>query len=366
MGLRDWFSRRSVWTRRLVLLLMVTMALGAILWFTPTSYYITAPGAAIDTSRLIAVPGGQTHSGQLYMLVVTTQPANLLLYLYAQLDHRADLETPEQYLGGTQNYREYLELTRRMMADSQQAAKAIGLQLAGFGTGVRTVGAEITGLQVGSPNQSVIQAGDIVIEMNGQPIKAVAELRALLQNTAPGTDLPVRVKRKQAEVSFTAATIEHTDPARKGTAALGVFVKDALEFDIPVDVQIKSGAITGPSAGMMFTLQIVDQLTPGGISGGRRYAGTGTIEPDGRVGSIGGARQKVYTAEAAGAEVIFVPRANYEVARQTARRITVVPVDHVRDALDWLKLHREQSGSGAGIYSLPFGYSRVAASPHGW
>jgi len=126
---------------------------------------------------------------------------------------------------------------------------------------------------------------------------------------------------------------------------LGIFIKDYLVFDVPIPVQIRSGLITGPSAGLMFTLQIIDQLTPGGLTGDMVIAGTGTIEHDGSVGSIGGVRQKVFAAEVAGASVIFVPRENYPAAAAAATRIQVVPVDNVRDALNWLNQQKVKGGA---------------------
>ena len=140
------------------------------------------------------------------------------------------------------------------------------------------------------------------------------------------------VLRGAEELTLTLPTLASQEAGREGTAMLGITIQDELEFDDDaVPVEIRSGSIFGPSAGLMFTLQIIDQLTPGGLTD-LVVAGTGTIEPDGRVGRIGGVQQKVYTAEAAGADLMFVPRGNYEEAAAVATRVQVVPVDHVRDA----------------------------------
>lgn len=335
-----WYGRRPPWTRRLLLLLFSLTALGLVLWYTPTPWYITAPGAAIDTGGMIQVKGGENRGGQLFMLVVTTQPANLFWYLYAKADTRAELETPEQFLGNVTDYEKYQELTRRMMEDSKRTAMALGLKQAGYGRGTVPVGAEITDLSTGSPNQDIFRPGDVVVAIGGRPITTALQLREAMQAVLPGSSVVVRVKRDGKEIDLTARTIESPDPERKGQAIFGILIKDSLLFDIPVEINIKTGAITGPSAGLMFTLQIVDQLTPGGITGGRVVAGTGTMESDGSVGAIGGVKQKVFAAEAAGAVVMFVPRANYQDAASVATRLTVVPVDRVDDALAWLKTNR--------------------------
>ncbi|HYG56955.1 MAG TPA: S16 family serine protease [Symbiobacteriaceae bacterium] len=344
-GLYGWYSRRTPWIRRLLCTLLGFLAAGSILWFVPTATYITAPGAAVDTSRMVAVQGGVTRPGRLHMLIVTSQPANLFWYLYAKLDPRADLETPEEFLGEIEDYDKYIELTRRMMAESQLVAKAVALHEAGYGKGARSEGVEITDLATASPSTGYLVPGDIILELQGRPVASVAELRDVLLRAPAGRPVAVRIRRAKQEMSVMVPTGEHTDPERKGTAALGIFIKDYLTFDVPIPVRIKSGAITGPSAGLMFTLQIIDQLTPGGLTGNMVIAGTGTIEYDGRVGPIGGVRQKVFAAEVAGARAIFVPRENYPAAAAAATRIEVVPVGHVREALQWIEAHKAEGGA---------------------
>lgn len=337
--IRDWLDRWSLWLRRFVAVLAGLAMLSAALWFIPTPYYVTAPGAAIDTSRLIAVPGGQQHRGHLYMLVLNTDQANLFWYLEAKIDRRSDLETKAEFLGSIPDYDKYLEMTRQMMEDSQKTAKAIALQQTGYGRGVQTNGAEVTDLGTGSPAQHFLQKGDVIIEANGQPVRRALDLTTIMVSIKPGTAVPVKLRRGTQELSLNVPTVESSSPDRRGSAAFVVFIKDSLQFDLPLDVQIKPGSITGPSAGLMFTLQIIDQLTPGGIVGDRIVAGTGTIEADGSVGVIGGVQQKVYTAEAAGASVMFVPRGNYDDARKVAASIQLVPVNTYKDALQWLKEH---------------------------
>nr|PZN44721.1 MAG: hypothetical protein DIU70_02005 [Bacillota bacterium] len=133
-------------------------------------------------------------------------------------------------------------------------------------------------------------------------------------------------------------------PPRRGPggdgAALGLLVRDAYAVDLPLAVELEPGGITGPSAGLIFSLEIVEQLTGEPLAGDLRVAGTGAVDPEGRVGPVGGVAQKVYTAEAAGARVLFVPRENYEEARAVATRVEVVPVGSVAEAVAWLRAHR--------------------------
>jgi PDZ domain-containing protein len=116
---------------------------------------------------------------------------------------------------------------------------------------------------------------------------------------------------------------------------IGIIVGELTEPPFPVTIQ--AGNVGGPSAGMMHALAIIDTLTPGEMTRGHIIAGTGTIQFDGSVGSIGGIRQKVVGAEAAGAEYILVPEGNYEEALTAEREsIGIVSVATLQDAIDFL------------------------------
>jgi PDZ domain-containing protein len=91
--------------------------------------------------------------------------------------------------------------------------------------------------------------------------------------------------------------------------------------------------VSGPSAGLAFTLAIIDQLTPGSLTGGKKVAVTGAINDDGTVGPVGGVKQKAITARRAGAELMLVPSFEYKDARLRAGNMKVVAVDTVDDAL---------------------------------
>ena len=106
-----------------------------------------------------------------------------------------------------------------------------------------------------------------------------------------------------------------------------------LHYDLPVQVTVDSGSVGGPSAGLAFTLGIMDVMTPGSITGGHKVATTGTINPDGTVGPIGGIEQKVIAVKRSGAELFIVPRSEYDDAEKYAGSLRIEPVDNIDDAL---------------------------------
>ena len=119
-----------------------------------------------------------------------------------------------------------------------------------------------------------------------------------------------------------------------GRTVIGVSLR--LDYDLPVDVTINTGSVGGPSAGLMFSLAIYDVLTPGELTGARDIAGTGTMEDDGSVGPIGGIRQKLVGARAAGADYFLAPAENCDEV-----------IGHVPDGLRVVRVATFDEGLGA-------------------
>ena len=113
---------------------------------------------------------------------------------------------------------------------------------------------------------------------------------------------------------------------------VSTFTRD-LTFDFPVDVSIDSGRVGGPSAGLAFTLGILDALTPESVTGGARVATTGTMELNGTVGPVGGVHQKVVAASREGVDLMMVPSAEIDEARRYAGDLRIEPVDDLDGAL---------------------------------
>jgi PDZ domain-containing protein len=139
-------------------------------------------------------------------------------------------------------------------------------------------------------------------------------------------------------------------PEDPGRAVIGIAPEDRIvDFDFPVDVTIDSGNVGGPSAGLAFTLAVLDVLTPGELTGGHRVAVTGTMSLDGTVGPVGGAAQKAITVRDAGYEVFLVPSDELdEVQATVGSDLQVVAVDTLAEALEALGSLGGNAGSLAG------------------
>lgn len=188
----------------------------------------------------------------------------------------------------------------------------------------------------------MLLADDVIIAIDGQEVAFRSDVIDDLGDREIGDRIALSVERAiegSGEVEVIEVDIvlgvHVDDPSKPMVGVLLDNNEPIIEF--PVEVDMDSQNIGGPSAGMMFTLEIMNQLTEEDLTGGLRMAGTGTISHDGTVGAIGGVTQKVHAAIDAGATVVFIPANNYDDAVAAAGdRIIVVRVETIDDALDYI------------------------------
>ena len=149
----------------------------------------------------------------------------------------------------------------------------------------------------------VLQPCDQVLAADGHVLKQPEDLSKIVRAHAVGTKVTLRIVR--AGKTLTEQVPVTTAPPPDKTHIIGVDL--TLRYKIPVDIRINTSDVSGPSAGLAMTLAIIDALTPGQLTGGKKIAVTGTIDASGHVGEIGGLPQKALTARAAGARLFIVP-----------------------------------------------------------
>jgi Lon-like protease len=183
------------------------------------------------------------------------------------------------------------------------------------------------------PSVGKLQSGDAIDAVNGIPVANLDEFTALLKKTKPGDEIVIDFRRKNAPVGTT--TIKLGSNPDRDYGYLGVSVLDAPWAPFKIDFNLAN--IGGPSAGLMFSLAVVDKLTTGDLNNGKFVAGTGTISNDGEVGPIGGITHKMEAAHDAGATVFLVPADNCDEARSaTESGLQLVKVNDLTGAIDAL------------------------------
>jgi PDZ domain-containing protein len=143
-----------------------------------------------------------------------------------------------------------------------------------------------------SPVANVLQPHDVITKIDDTPINVIPDLTAALAAKKVGDTVTLTFKRGDQTMTQPTTLIQSSD----GRPIIGFVPNqsppDSIKFTFPFQVNIDSGQIGGPSAGLAFTLSLLDALTPGSLSGGVEVAATGTMSPSGVVGPIGGLKQK--------------------------------------------------------------------------
>jgi PDZ domain-containing protein len=341
-------------TAVLLLSLFVTIVLVSAAWLMPVHYAVLRPGPALNTlgeqggKPLISITGRTSYpvSGALDLTTVSVvggpdQHVELYEVVAGWLDPKIAVVPEEEVFPPGQTAEESQQENAREMTSSQDSATAAAM--ASLGIAVPTL-FRITEVDAKAPAAATVKADDVLRVINGVTVDSIDALRDGLARTEPGAVAAVTVRRAGKDVPLKVITRR----GEEGKAQLGVFIQ--ASFDFPFDVKFQIEDIGGPSAGTMFALGIIDKLTPGELTGGKKIAGTGTMDADGTVGPIGGIRQKLYGARGAGATWFLAPTANCgEVYGHVPDGLSVVRITTLDDA----RAAVEKIGKGAAAGSLP-------------
>lgn len=330
--------RRSGWVWVAAALALVLMlAIGAA--FVRVPYYAISPGSARQVDDLIRVdqPGtAYPPDGDILLTTVSLGPVrNVYDALGGWLDPAVDVLPEEDILGPAENRQQYNEANIQAMTDSKQLAEYVAFRHLGYDVSVTGQGALVVGIVPGTGAASALEPGEVIVAAEGQPITLAEQLVAVIRTKQPGDPIRLTVKKADDEAAPPRDVEVKLSARDDGSPLLGITQQTwKQEFHFPFAVNIDSGQIGGPSAGLAFTLAVLDVLTPGELTGGRRVAATGTIDPDGNVGPVGGVAQKTVAVKRAGADVFLVPAEEYDQAKARAGDgLRVEKVDSLADAL---------------------------------
>ncbi len=307
-------------------------------FFVEVPFFANLPGPALRTDEFVTIPdvAAEEASGDFYLLTVLREPVTLAGYVQATLDDRVDLIPREAIIPPGSTSEDKKRADQQMMEDSQQVAIAVALERAGYDVSFASDGVEVGEVAEGSAADGVFEEGDVIIAFEGEPVFFSGDLVSRIQERSVGEVVGFTVVRNEAEMDLKVTLGERGADDPTPIVGITIFTIGA-RFDFPIEVEIESQNVGGPSAGMMFAITIIDELSDVDLTGGHRIAGTGTIESDGTVGPVGGIKQKVFGAMNVGAELMLVPDANYETAAAAAGdnpNIELVAVSDIDEALE--------------------------------
>ena len=301
----------------------------AVFAFYPSDDYIFLPDPARSVEPLVHVEGEHDRpgAGGIYMVDIIVRKASLLEKYFPGIHEGATLVPADVY--NPQDLPERIQRQQGLaeMSSSQRIAAAVALRELGYK--VTPDGVVVSAVDVGAPADGVLEPDDVIVGANGKDVAGPEDLSQVMSGVKPGETVTLRIQRDGAEQTVQVGTkASNDDPPR---AIMGIIIEPKLE--LPVDITIDTGQIGGPSAGLAFALDIIDELGPTDIDHGEKVVATGEIALDGSVHEIGGIEQKTIGARKAGADVFLVPDANAEGARKYADGLRIVPVSTLDEAL---------------------------------
>jgi len=313
--------------------------------YMPTPYIIYMPGSADEVKPLVTVKDGDSEErGTFMMTTVSATYANVFLLGASLFNKNAEIDKKEDRLRG-KTEAEYSAEQVWFMSDSQSSAMEAAYEKAGIKYAIVPEHIFVFGLSEDPKPQGDIAPGDIILGVNGTATPDNTVLSAQLKNLKVGDTVELQLERGGETISRDVKLVEvkdsKTGKTRPGLGVMIGTVQKVKAEDSSKQITFTYTRVGGPSAGLMFTLEIYNQLTQGDLTHGHRIAGTGTITKDGVVGPIGGVVHKIVAADRKNAEVFFVPQDNYKdaaaKAEQIGSKMKIVPVSTVDDALAYLK-----------------------------
>ncbi len=286
--------------------------------------------------------------GSVLFVTVSAPSQSVLSWLVGRSEPAVEFITSEQKFG-VQTPAQRRVFSLEQMRTSEQVAQFVALERLGFEVDLfpgDVLIQQLVCLEVDettaeclreSPSADVLEPGDQLLEIEGQVLTGVEDLTEVLSGRVPGDVVEVLIER--AGVGELTVQVELTEsPSDPGRTIVGFFPFDTRRVSLPFELEIDTGRIGGPSAGLAFSLVLIDELTPGSLTGGTPVAVTGTIELDGSVGAVGGLPQKAAAASRAGAQVFLVPAAQSEADIAAAQRaggtdLEVIAVASLDEAL---------------------------------
>jgi PDZ domain-containing protein len=306
-----------------------------------TDIYAITPGNATDVTPLVSISGLTTdpNPDRILLVDVYLQPLSELQYLWMDaFDSHVEFVTEDELLSPGIPSSQLTDQGFLEMSDSQNFAKVAALRALGWTVPATPSGAVVTAVASATPAaRAGLNVGDEITAVDGNAVRSECGLLASLVHVAAKTTVHLTVVRGTfsssgvlrhgATSTITVVTAASPNPGaatgcanapHAGPSYIGVVPEDGVSYQFPGKISVNTANIGGPSAGLAMTLTMIDKLSRGSLTGGHAISATGTIDPSGDVGAIGGVAEKTIAVEDAGVHYFFVPQANLAAAQKVA------------------------------------------------
>ncbi|WP_077622125.1 SepM family pheromone-processing serine protease [Sediminibacillus massiliensis] len=332
------FNKRGMFSAIIILIIAVFL----VSYRLP--YYIYKPGGADALNPIVEVADGYKSEGDMHLVTIRGGQATPLQYLLASIRPYQEIQPIDEVFPEGISQDEYFDAQLQMMENSQEASTVVAYQAAGEEIEIEYKGIYVVTVIREMPADGKLKAGDRILRIDGEEMETSDQMIDYISTKEAGDKIEVTVNRDGEQIT---ESIElELFPGQDERIGIGIQLVTDREVEVEPALSFASGNIGGPSAGLMFSLEIYDQLTEEDMTKGYQIAGTGEINYEGEVGRIGGIDKKVIAADQEGCDVFFAPNengaenSNYSVAKETAEEIgtdmKIVPVDTFQEAVDYL------------------------------
>lgn len=347
---KNQFNKRTIFNTRRIIFLIIISAI--ILMYFPISYFVIAPGSAMEVDSLVDVEDSYTEKGEFMLTTVSISYASIASFLYSKVSTYMEAVPKEYILAEDEDQKDYADRQIYVMDNSQEKAIIAACNYLNLPLEIKDNGLIVTGISEESNAGEVLKNGDKIISIGNQPISTLEELLLFLEDKKANDVINIEFER-DAKVYTNEVTLYNLNSGKTDSESteervgIGIYTYEDRDIVTSKEIEFNTEDIGGPSAGLMFTLEIINQLIPEDLTKGYRVAGTGTISTDGTVGQIGSARLKVKAANEEKAEIFFVPKdikesdENEKNATKSnedlGNPIKIVPVANLAEAVEYLQ-----------------------------
>jgi PDZ domain-containing protein len=313
--------------------MIVLVVAVVILLTTSSNEYLLVPDPAHPLAALVKIPGAHPtdNRGGIYYVDVLERKASLLERLFPPLRKNSTLVQHSALNPPGVTDAERIKADQLDMRLSQQIASAVALRALGYKVGIREYGVRVALVYTNTHAYGKLRPGDVIVRADGKRAANEVRLHALLAHNRVGGAVPIVFLRHG--VVHHVRIVTSSDPAEPSRAIIGFEPQPAIDVRVPFDIKFDLGGVGGPSAGLAFALQILEE-SGRDIDHGYKVAATGTIAPNGQIGQIGAIQQKTIGARQAHVDVFLVPSGeNYRDARRYAHGLRIIPVQTFQQAL---------------------------------
>lgn len=312
-----------------------------IIFMWPLNYYIITGGGIMEIGNRIVVEDEYKSKGSFNLAYVNEAKGTITTYLLSYI-----IPNWERIKASSYTYDDVETISDvefRGKIDLEQASSnAIKNAFLEAGKTYTVTDENLYVYYVDKDSSNNFKVGDKILKVDGKEIKGVDNFHDVLENYNPDEEIKVLVERNGRQKELTVKLY-----SQNGKNILGIYVSEVEKFKTYPKVTIKfKNSESGPSGGLMEALDIYNKITEKDLTKGLKVAGTGEIDKDGNIGTIGGVKYKLLGAEKSNADIFLTPKGeNYKtclkVKKQNHLKIKVISVSTLEEAINALEKYNK-------------------------